>query len=52
MKKEQKVEYKDCVVTCACGETFATKSTKKEINEFLKQVEYYNKYEENIFFIK
>lgn len=26
--------------------------TKKEINEFLKQVEYYNKYEENIFFIK
>ena len=26
--------------------------TKKEIDEFLKQVEYYNKYEENIFFIK
>ena len=34
MKKEnnQKVEYQDCVVTCACGETFTTKSTKKEIN--------------------
>ena len=26
--------------------------TKKEIDEFLIQVEYYNKYEENIFFIK
>ena len=25
---------------------------KKEINEFVKQLEYYNKYEENIFFIK
>ena len=32
MKKEQKIEYQDCVVTCACGETFTTKSTKKEIS--------------------
>ena len=32
--------------------TNKSEPTKKEINEFLKQVEYYNKYEENIFFIK
>ena len=32
--------------------TKKSEPTKKEINEFLKQVEYYNKYEENIFFIK
>jgi large subunit ribosomal protein L31 len=25
-------EYKDTKVTCACGETFMTKSTKPEIN--------------------
>ena len=24
-------EYMDCTVTCACGETFETKSNKKEI---------------------
>ena len=30
----------------------STKKNLKEINEFLKQVEYYNKCEENIFFIK
>ena len=24
-------EYMDCTVTCACGETFTTKSNKKEI---------------------
>ncbi len=29
---EKKVEYVDCTVTCACGETFKTKSTKSEIN--------------------
>jgi len=32
MKKDNKVVYQDCVVTCACGETFTTKSTKKEIS--------------------
>lgn len=32
--------------------TKKSEPTKKEINEFLKQIEYYNKYEENIFFIK
>ncbi len=25
-------EYKTCKVTCACGETFETKSTKEEIS--------------------
>lgn len=25
-------EYKDCTVSCACGETFTVKSTKEEIN--------------------
>ena len=29
---EKKIEYVDCTVTCACGETFKTKSTKSEIN--------------------
>lgn len=24
-------EYKDCTVTCACGETFQTKSTKGDM---------------------
>lgn len=32
--------------------TRKSEPTKKEINEFLKQIEYYNKYEKNIFFIK
>ena len=31
-KDAKKVEYVDCTVTCACGETFKTKSTKSEIN--------------------
>lgn len=31
MKKDNN-KYQECVVTCACGETFTTKSTKKEIN--------------------
>ena len=31
-KKDKKVEYVDCTVTCACGNTFKTKSTKSEIN--------------------
>ena len=31
-KEAKKVEYVDSTVTCACGETFKTKSTKKEIN--------------------
>ena len=30
--EEKRVEYVDCTVTCACGETFKTKSTKPEIN--------------------
>ena len=32
MAKEKNVEYIDCTVTCACGETFTTKSTKSEIS--------------------
>ena len=32
MAKKGNVEYKDCTVTCACGETFTTKSTKDTIN--------------------
>lgn len=32
VNNEKKVEYVDCTVTCACGETFKTKSTKSEIN--------------------
>ena len=31
MKKEIHPEYQECVVTCACGNSFKTKSTKKEI---------------------
>ena len=32
MAKEGKIVYKDAKVTCACGETFTTKSTKDEIH--------------------
>jgi len=32
MKKETKTVYRDCVVKCACGNTFTTKSTKDEVN--------------------
>ena len=31
MKKEIHPEYLDCTVTCACGNTFKTKSNKSEI---------------------
>jgi len=31
MKKDVHPEYQECVVTCACGNTFKTSSTKKEI---------------------
>ena len=31
MKKEINPEYVDCTVTCACGNTFKTKSNKSEI---------------------
>ena len=31
MKKEIHPDYVECMVTCACGNTFATYSTKKEI---------------------
>ncbi|MBR8462341.1 50S ribosomal protein L31 [Campylobacter sp. faydin G-24] len=31
MKKEIHPEYIDCTVTCACGNTFTTKSNKSEI---------------------
>ncbi len=31
MKKEIHPEYKEATVTCACGETFKTQSTKDEI---------------------
>jgi large subunit ribosomal protein L31 len=31
MKKDVHPEYQACVVTCACGSTFMTRSTKKEI---------------------
>lgn len=31
MKKEIHPEYVDCTVTCACGNTFKTKSNKNEI---------------------
>jgi large subunit ribosomal protein L31 len=31
MKKNVHPEYQECVVTCACGNTFKTQSTKKEI---------------------
>ena len=32
MAKDKNVEYIDCTVTCACGETFTTKSTKDSIS--------------------
>jgi large subunit ribosomal protein L31 len=31
MKKEGHPEYYECVVTCSCGNTWTTKSTKKEL---------------------
>ena len=31
MKKEIHPEYVDCTVTCACGNTFKTKSNKSDI---------------------
>ncbi|MBP1769342.1 MAG: ribosomal protein [Candidatus Aminicenantes bacterium] len=31
MKKDVHPEYQECIVTCACGSTFPTRSTKKEI---------------------
>ena len=31
MKKGIHPDYKEATVTCACGETFKTKSTKEEI---------------------
>lgn len=31
MKKEIHPEYVECTVTCACGNTFMTKSNKSEI---------------------
>jgi large subunit ribosomal protein L31 len=31
MKKDVHPEYLECIVTCACGNTFPTRSTKKEI---------------------
>ncbi|TET16022.1 MAG: 50S ribosomal protein L31 [Actinobacteria bacterium] len=31
MKKGIHPEYFDCTVTCSCGDTFKTRSTKKEI---------------------
>ncbi|MBQ2966750.1 MAG: 50S ribosomal protein L31 [Clostridia bacterium] len=32
MKEGIHPEYKTCVVKCACGETFETRSTKDQIN--------------------
>ena len=31
MKKKIHPEYFDCTVTCSCGNTFKTSSTKKEL---------------------
>jgi len=31
MKKDIHPNYEDCLVICACGNTFQTRSTKKEI---------------------
>jgi len=31
MKKDIHPEYQECQVICACGSTFTTRSTKKEI---------------------
>ena len=33
MKKEIHPEFVECKVTCACGNTFTTKSNKSEIRE-------------------
>ena len=32
MKKKIHPKYEDCVVTCACGNTFTTRSTVPELN--------------------
>ena len=32
MAKQGNVQYVDATVTCACGETFTTKSTKEKIS--------------------
>jgi len=32
MKDKIHPKYVECVVTCGCGETFATRSTKEKIN--------------------
>ena len=32
MKKNVHPEYQECQVVCACGNTFTTRSTKKEIH--------------------
>ncbi len=32
MKKNVHPEYQECQVICACGNTFTTRSTKKEIH--------------------
>ena len=32
MKKGIHPDYKDCTITCACGETFKAKSNKDEIS--------------------
>ena len=46
MKANIHPEVKDCVVTCACGATFTTKSTKEvldhgaKVYELLKQKQY------------
>ena len=31
MKKDVHPEYQECLVTCACGNNFKTRSTKSEI---------------------
>lgn len=31
MKKDIHPQYYDCTVTCSCGNTFKTRSTKKEL---------------------
>jgi len=32
MKEKIHPEYKDCVITCACGNVIKTRSTKKDFN--------------------
>jgi len=32
MKKKIHPKYQECEVTCACGNTFKTRSTQKQIN--------------------